>query len=750
MLAICSYTSGMSNYLNELNDAQRGAVEQIEGPMMIVAGAGSGKTRVLTYRIAHLIEKGVDPFNILALTFTNKAAKEMKKRIEAIAGSNAKNIWMGTFHSVFARILRSEASRLGYSSSFTIYDTDDSKSVLKAIVKELMLSPEEYKPGRLYSRISLAKNNFITPTAYRDNIDLMAEDNEAKMPQLVDVYEQYVKRCFKAGAMDFDDLLLKPYELFKKHPDTLNKYQHRFKFLLVDEYQDTNNIQYLIIRKLANAHQNLCVVGDDAQSIYAFRGANIQNIISFEKDYPEYKVFHLEQNYRSTGNIVGAAGEIIKQNKAQLKKNLWTQNHSGDKIKVFRTLSDREEGNTVVDSIYKERMQLGLSYSDFAILYRTNSQSRSFEESFRKYNLPYKIVGGLSFYQRKEVKDLLAYFRLALNPQDEEALKRVINYPLRGIGSTTVNKLLTIANQEDVTVMQLLENTKPYPDLLRSARKLEQWRYLIGSMQVHAQNDNAYDAAIAIAKASGIVKLLNEDKSAEGEGRYENIQQLLGGVKEYEDNPENEDKSLAAYMQQVSLMTDADTKDTTTDSVTMMTVHQAKGLEWSHVYVVGLEENLFPSGMSLNVREDLEEERRLFYVAVTRAEKKAFLSYALERFRWGNIVYNEPSRFINEIDPQYLDYELNEKPEVAPKYVTPRPLITSTLPVRSTESTNFVPQDLSNLQAGKVIEHNRFGRGKVLSIDGSGEKTRATIFFKDIGQKEIILKYAKMRYPQEN
>ncbi len=741
------------NYLDELNDVQREAVVNTDGPMMIVAGAGSGKTRVLTYRIAHLIRKGIDPFNILSLTFTNKAAREMRERIEKVVGSEARNLWMGTFHSVFAKILRVEAGKIGYPSNFTIYDSDDSKSLIKTILKEEGLNPDVYKPGMVMSRISLAKNNFISVGEYQKSSEVQADDIAAGKPKLGFLYEQYCKRCFHAGAMDFDDLLLKTFQLFNEHPDVLNKYQQKFKYVMVDEYQDTNHLQYLIIRKLAAVNRNICVVGDDAQSIYAFRGANIKNILNFEKDYPDLQVFKLEQNYRSTKTIVEAASNIIKKNKYQLEKNIWTDNEQGGKIKVFKAESDNEEGSIVAHSIFEEKMNARAKDSEFAILYRTNSQSRAFEESLRRLNIPYRIIGGLSFYQRKEIKDMLAYFRLVVNPVDEEAFKRVINYPTRGIGDTTVNKIMLIARQQNVTLWHVARHIEEYGFDGRVRRAVSDWADMIEGFSLQSETKNAYDIASEVAKASGILRHLYEDKTLEGINRYENVQELLGAIKEFSERTDIEEKTLATFMQDVALLTDSDQKDDNEDKVTMMTIHQAKGLEFPYVFVVGLEENLFPSQMSLTSREDLEEERRLFYVALTRARKKAFLSYAMTRFRWGQMIHSEASRFIEEISPVYLDYQLKERPvqreqkkEIAEKpYISPRPV--KPAPVKQTYQpyADFVAEDVSGVQAGMAVEHNRFGLGKVIQVEGNGDDKKITIFFQEIGQKQILLKYAKMK-----
>ncbi|HET8829858.1 MAG TPA: UvrD-helicase domain-containing protein [Pelobium sp.] len=761
------------DYLAGLNPTQREAVEQTEGPVMIVAGAGSGKTRVITYRVAHLINKGVDPFHILVLTFTNKAAKEMRNRITTVIGAEAKNIWMGTFHSVFAKILRVEAQHIGYPNNFTIYDTDDSKSLVKTILKEMSLDDKLYHPNYVYGRISMAKNNLISVAEYQKNEQIQADDFTSGRAFLGKIYETYVNRCFKAGAMDFDDLLFKTNVLLKEHPSVLNKYQQKFKYLMVDEYQDTNFSQYLIVKKLAAVRENLCVVGDDAQSIYAFRGANIQNILNFQKDYPDVKVFKLEQNYRSTQNIVNIANSIIANNKNQLEKNVFSDNEMGDKIKISRSFSDNEEGKQVAESISQERADKNLNWVDFAILYRTNAQSRSMEEALRKLGVPYKIYGGTSFYQRKEIKDLIAYFRLTFNPADEEAFKRVINYPARGIGKTTLDKIILAADKENKTLFDIICEAHSHLDN-RAAVAVSNFATAIQSFTVTAKNNTAYDTALHIAQQSGLLKDLYDDKSVEGVSRYENIQELLNGIKEFSEREDIEDRGLDVFMQDVALLTNDDNdKGDNKDTVSLMTIHSSKGLEFPQVYIVGLEENLFPSQMALNSRADLEEERRLFYVAVTRAEKKLHISYATSRFKFGTLINCEPSRFLDEIDPRYLEIEITKKPSVANSgsfddertqwqskssftqaqgdvYSKPKP---ATKPLKTTSllakahvpSEGFAPSDTSNLQVGHEVEHERFGYGKVLTLEGSKQDVKATIFFKEIGQKQLLLKFAKLR-----
>ena len=746
------------DYLSTLNPEQRAAVEQTEGPVMIIAGAGSGKTRVITYRIAHLLQKGVQPFNILALTFTNKAARAMRERIYDIAGPDAKSIWMGTFHSVFAKILRIEADKIGYPSNFTIYDTDDSKSVVKSILKELQLDDKLYNPNFCFNRISSAKNNLISPEAYLTNEQIQADDNSAGRDRIGEIYASYAKRCFKAGAMDFDDLLYKTNILIRDNPEVLYKYQNKFKYLMVDEYQDTNYSQYLIVKKLAAIHENLCVVGDDAQSIYAFRGATIQNILNFEKDYPDLKIFKLEQNYRSTQNIVNSANSIIANNQNQLKKNSFSEKSPGEKVRVLKAYSDNEEGKIIAESIAEERSKNSLKYKSFLILYRTNAQSRSMEEGLRKLNVPYKIYGGLSFYQRKEIKDLLAYFRLAINRTDEEALKRIINYPPRGIGKTTTDKLIVLADSADKTQWEIIENANYYFEG-KGTEKLLNFKTMIQSFGVMIKNSNAFDAATHIAKESGLLKDLYDDKSIEGLSRYSNLQELISGIKEFSEREDLEDKSLEQFLMDVALLTGDEKKENdNVDSVSLMTIHSAKGLEFKHVYVVGMEENLFPSQLSIGSRVDLEEERRLFYVAITRAEERLTLSYALQRYRWGMLTNCEPSRFLNEIDPKYLDIAFAaKKPTPAnnpffddfgggnsnaskPK-ISNKPVFTK----NHIPTTDFAPDDTTFLKSGDKVEHQRFGFGMVTTIEQDGSEKKATIQFDSLGEKQLLLKFAKLR-----
>ncbi len=750
------------DYLSLLNPSQRGAVEQIDGPVMIIAGAGSGKTRVLTYRIAYMMQKGTDPFNILALTFTNKAAKEMRHRINEVVGTEARNLWMGTFHSIFARILRSESEKIGYPRNFTIYDTDDSKSLIKTIINEMKLDDKLYKPNAVYGRISAAKNALVTANQYIMNNEFAENDNSSGRPKFGLIFKAYSDRCFKANAMDFDDLLINTYKLFAEHLDVLNKYQHMFKYIMVDEFQDTNHAQYAIIKKLANVHQNIAVVGDDAQSIYAFRGANIQNILGFQRDFGDVKIFKLEQNYRSTKTIVNAAGSIIAKNKEQLDKKVWTDNETGEKIRVLKALTDNEEGKLVAGSIFNELMNSHSPKCDFAILYRTNAQSRALEEALRKSNIPYKIYGGLSFYQRKEIKDLLAYFRVAINPHDEEALKRIINYPARGIGKTTIDKIQLLMAQENYSFWNALENAARFG--IKGGGAIEDFVTMIKSF-ASITNNNAYDAAMHIAKQSGLLKALYEDKTVEGIARYENMEELLNGIKEFSiDEIIDEDgvvktRTLPEFMADVALLTNDDAdKDPNADTVSLMTIHAAKGLEFKYVYVVGLEENLFPSQLSLNSRQELEEERRLFYVAITRAMKKLTLSFSTSRFKFGSIINAEPSRFLTEIDPQYLHFEglFNSGADtgvkksgsisgVSKSMFASKPLPPKPQAQQQPVDPNFIPDDTTHLKAGDRVQHQRFGNGLVNQVEGSGDNKKATITFDGGDKKVIVLKFAKLK-----
>jgi DNA helicase-2/ATP-dependent DNA helicase PcrA len=767
-------------YLAELNDAQRAPVLQKDGAMIVIAGAGSGKTRVLTYRIAYLMSQGVDPFNILSLTFTNKAAREMKTRIAKIVGnSEAKNLWMGTFHSIFAKILRFEADKLGYPSNFTIYDTQDSQSVIRAIIKDMRLDKDVYKYKQVYSRISSYKNSLITVKAYFQNPELKEADAMSKKPRLGEIYQEYVERCFKAGAMDFDDLLLKTNELLNRFPEVLQKYQNRFRYILVDEYQDTNHSQYLIVKALSDKFQNICVVGDDAQSIYAFRGANINNILNFQKDYENVQMYRLEQNYRSTKNIVNAANSIIEKNKTKLEKVVWTANDEGPKIVVNRLLTDGEEGRFVAGSIFENRMQNQMSNGDFAILYRTNAQSRAMEDALRKKEIPYRIYGGLSFYQRKEIKDVLSYLRLLINPKDEEALKRVINYPARGIGQTTMDRLSIAGNQYGKTIFEIIENID-HLDLKinKSTRtKLDNFVNMIKSFTILAENADAFTVADTVTKKTGLVQELKKDGTPEGIARIENIEELLNGIKDFVEGQKelaDADGSLAEFLEDVALATDMDKDTGDDDRVALMTIHLAKGLEFPYVYIVGLEEDLFPSGMSMNTRSELEEERRLFYVALTRAEKQAYLTYTQSRYRWGKLVDAEPSRFIEEVDEQYVNYMIPQddykyKPlidtdifgdevdksklrQTKPKKGTPppahKPSESQLRKLRKLKPASPEPEKATNaikLEVGNVVEHMRFGKGKVLAIDGVGQDKKAEIDFENGGIKKLLLRFAKLK-----
>lgn len=754
------------HFLDELNESQRKAAEHLYGATMVIAGAGSGKTRVLTYRIAHMIENEIDPFNILALTFTNKAAREMTERIGSIVGADeAKNITMGTFHSVFSKILRFNADRIGFPNNFTIYDTQDSKSVIKDIIKGFKLDDKTYKPSNVFGRISTAKNNLISPEAYCQNEEIKLEDQQARRPEMGRIYMSYMNRCQKSGAMDFDDLLYYTNVLMRDFPEVLHYYQHKFKYILVDEYQDTNYAQYLIIKKLAAAYENICVVGDDAQSIYSFRGANIENILNFRKDYPDFTLYKLEQNYRSTKNIVEAANSIIKKNKDQIHKSVWTENQNGNKIKVVRTPTDNEEGRSVASFIHEKQGKSDCSYNDFAVLYRTNRQSRSFEEALRKLNIPYKVYGGLSFYQRKEIKDLLAYFRLAANPNDEEALKRVINYPKRAIGKTSIEKLIVAANNYTTSMWEVICDFHKYPVDINNGTKsrISEFATMIKSFQSEINTKDAFSLAERIARSSGIMKELIDakDKGPEEVERFQNVEELLSGIQEFsnsgdEDNP----NTLADFMLEVALLTDADQeKPEEKNHVSLMTIHSSKGLEFPNVYLVGMEENLFPSQMSLHSRSDLEEERRLFYVAVTRAMESCTLSYAVSRFLWGQSISCEPSRFIDEIDPNYLEFSSKAKSmnrglsmkgfegaRTGGLNKMTNPSLRSLKEVTRQKSSSPNEQDI---KVGYNVEHKTFGKGKVTHMEGSGADQKATIFFPHHGSKTILLRFANLEILNE-
>lgn len=769
----------MHDYLNQLNGVQRAAVENYDGSSLVIAGAGSGKTRVLTFRIAHLLKMGAKPWSVLALTFTNKAAREMKERIAAIVGPNvARYLWMGTFHSIFARILRAEAETIGYPSDFTIYDSADSKNLIKTIIKDMKLDDKTYKPNVVASRISSAKNNLITPAVYGNMPELYEYDQSIRMPYISAIYKEYAKRCFLAGAMDFDDLLLKTNVLFRDNPKVLEKYQQQFDYLLVDEYQDTNHAQYLIIKRLAEKHGNICVVGDDAQSIYSFRGARIENILNFQKDYPNHQIFKLEQNYRSTQTIVNAANSIIARNKRQIPKNVFSEKEKGELIKVTSALTDNEEGFLVAGQIGDLRMRTHCKFEDFAILYRTNAQSRIFEEALRKRNIPYKIFGGLSFYQRKEIKDLLAYFRFVINPKDNEAFKRIVNYPARGIGDTTINKLEQAASQYEICIADVLTAKKDEnPAQLNrgTLAKLEEFTAMIDTFREKLTTADAFEMASHIATQTGFLKDLYKDQTPEGLSRFENIQELLNGIQEFTISAREEGRPLHLqnYMEDVALLTDQDSdKPEDRDKVSMMTVHMAKGLEFKNVFIVGLEENLFPSNQNGNrTAEEFEEERRLFYVAVTRAENNAFLSYARQRYKWGKLEFCNPSRFIAEIDSTYLDQPVERELSLfdsepsRPASSMARPSSSpaqgiSRNPLRSTadmsnklqrlrevkkEQSEFDGSPSSEIQAGMTVEHQRFGKGKVLQVEGQVPNVKATVFFPNIGQKQLLLRFAKLK-----
>jgi len=768
-------------YLKDLNDVQHKAVTSINGPSLVIAGAGSGKTRVLTYRIAYLLSKGNDPRSILSLTFTNKAAKEMKERIGQLVGFEvARKLWMGTFHSIFSKILRREADKLGYSSNFTIYDTQDSKSLVKSIIKEMKLDDQTYKVNEVYGRISSSKNNLVTARAYVTNDQIMKIDAMNRKPKIADIYKLYALRCKKADAMDFDDLLLNTNILFRDFPEVLKKYQDSFRYILVDEYQDTNYAQYLIVKKLAAHHKNVCVVGDDAQSIYSFRGAKIENILNFRNDYPGYNIFKLEQNYRSTQNIVNAANSLIIKNKDQIKKKVWSANDTGTKIQVLEASTDNEEGFLVAgainDTIYREQVQ----YRDIAILYRTNAQSRIFEEALRKKNIPYKVFGSLSFYQRKEIKDLLSYCRLTVNPNDTEALKRVINYPARGIGNTTQGRIEEYANLHDVSMWEIVSQPDEYPVELNAGvkKKLVAFSNLIKSFQSLLAETDAYELANHIANASGILEDLHFKNTPENLSKYENLQELLNSIKEFTDNrAEDEVKSLDYYLENVALLTDADNeKEEDINKVSIMTIHASKGLEFDYVFIAGLEEELFPSRMSITLPQDLEEERRLFYVAITRARKQATLSYAYTRYKWGTPSNCSPSRFIEEIDPAFIELPDKEEKNAMPRFqrksygvsggsngnpnhfektgnaTTVNPGLQRKLTKLKTASAkaaeNDSPFEVSDpdiLEKGMTVEHQRFGTGTIASIEGNSPNKKATVIFNGAGQKQLLLKFAKLK-----
>ncbi|MBW6491082.1 MAG: UvrD-helicase domain-containing protein [Lentimicrobium sp.] len=757
----------VADLLNELNEAQQQAVINSDGPVMVIAGAGSGKTRVLTYRIAWMLQNGVDPFNVLALTFTNKAAREMKSRITSLIGNEARNVWMGTFHSIFARILRIEGHLLGYPSSFTIYDTDDSKNLIKNILKDLNLDPKLYIPGAVLARISASKANLVSAEEYSQNADIREQDRISNRIQLAEIFLQYKARCFRAAAMDFDDLLFNTNLLLRDFPEVLYKYQEKFRYILVDEYQDTNHAQYLIIKKLAARYENICVVGDDAQSIYAFRGANIRNILNFKQDYKDARTYKLEQNYRSTRVIVNAANSVIDRNKDQIKKIVWTENDEGNPIKIIKASSDVEEGSKIADSIFEKKMNLHLQNNDFAILYRTNAQSRALEESLRRLNIPYRIYGGLSFYKRKEIKDLIAYFRLVVNPKDDEAFNRIINYPARGIGKTTLDKLESAAMQHKMSLFEIAADCSRYVQGLNygTLTRIADFVNMISGFQQQVNQINAYELGMKIARKSGLLKELSADDSEDGHMRLENTEELLNALKDFSEKEQtlfpNEEtgeltaesltRTLDLFLQEVSLLTDADSDDDDNNKVVLMTIHAAKGLEFPFVFVAGLEENLFPSVLALNSRTEIEEERRLFYVAITRAQKEVTLSYAETRYRWGNMTMNEPSRFLEDIDESCIEKTTRKvaqnnfpgKPLLQKRTMFIKKVPNGTPESSSADKGPASPPEL--IQPGIFVEHERFGRGKVISVEGNGPNTKAIVFFNGVGQKQLLLKFAKLR-----
>lgn len=753
------------DFINELNESQKEAVINTEGPTLVIAGAGSGKTRVLTYRIANLLSRGVPAYRILALTFTNKAAREMQKRIATLVGSsNAGNLWMGTFHSIFSKILRVEAEHLGYSSNFTIYDSQDSKNLIKSIVKDLKLDDKIYKPNDVLGRISMAKNNLVVAQAYAQSAKITSADQAAKKPMISEIYKYYQSRCKQSDVMDFDDLLLQTNILFRDFPEILEKYQKKFDYILVDEYQDTNYSQYLIIKKLAEKHNNICVVGDDAQSIYSFRGARIENILNFRNDYPGYKLCKLEQNYRSTTTIVDAANSIISRNKEQIPKKTFSENEEGDKIRVMKSLSDKEEGFQVAQEIFRISQNEQADFNDFAILYRTNAQSRIMEEALRKRNIPYKIYGGLSFYQRKEIKDLIAYLRLTVNQNDEEALKRIINYPRRGIGDSTIDKLKEVSQKYNVSIWTVLCNLNKVPGTVSAmtAAKLTHFRQLIEGFTEIAKEENAYETTYRIAKVSGIIEDLSSDDTPEGVSRRENIQELLNAVKDFCETAYKEarEDKLPSFLEGVALLTDQDSeKPEDNNKVTLMTIHSAKGLEFENVFIVGMEEELFPAQQSAYSPSALEEERRLFYVALTRAEKRVIMTYSTSRYKNGNVVYPQPSRFIAEIDPHYLEgfftparsssertLNIPGRPE---RMARPNIQLQQKVEVPDIDTSKLKPINGELIVPGMVIFHPNFGAGKVVALDGLGVNKKAKVAFAQHGQKVLLLKFAKL-YVQED
>ncbi|MEE2931208.1 MAG: UvrD-helicase domain-containing protein [Bacteroidota bacterium] len=740
-------------YLKDLNKQQLEAVQHIDGASMIIAGAGSGKTRVLTYRIIHLLHNGILPHNILALTFTNKAAKEMKNRINQMITPPVKSLWMGTFHSIFSRILRTEAEKIGYSNNFTIYDQEDSKNMIKNIIKELNLDTDIYKPGAIQKRISMLKNSFINADNYITRNDLIEQDNIKKQSEFSRIFKYYQRRCKQSSCMDFDDLLVETCSLFNSFPNILKKYQMRFRYILIDEYQDTNRVQYLIIKQLAALNQNICVVGDDSQSIYSFRGANIQNILEFKIDYPKYQIYKLEQNYRSTSNIVNTANHVIKHNKKQIQKTIWTENKEGEPIIVCKTNSDREEGKIVANTIFELQMTKQVHHRDFAILYRTNAQSRALEANLRQKNMPYKIYGGISFYRRKEIKDILAYFRLCVNPHDEEAFRRIVNYPKRGIGTSTIKKISEYAINNNSSIWETINNLKISQININQGtiNKLNNFVELITDFKLFSKRNNAYTTGEYIIRKSGIFTTLHNEKTPEGLSRFENIQELLNGLKEFTDNELDETDFLDNFMQDVALLTDEDSAGND-NKISLMTLHAAKGLEFPYVFIVGLEENLFPSTMRLEKQEDLEEERRLFYVGITRAEKQLFLSFTSNRFKWGEFIKCEPSRFLNELDPQYIrneEIKLDNSEYFNNSYKKDQSrkikYIKKYTDSKSSRKTTISLTQIERIKKGVKVKHERFGIGEVLSTEDENINKKAIVLFENKDQRKLLLRFAKVQ-----
>lgn len=759
----------MNRILNDLNPVQQEAVKETEGPILVIAGAGSGKTRVLTYKVAYLLDRGIPARNILALTFTNKAAREMKDRIEKLINPDiTRHLWMGTFHSLFARILRRESEAIGYTQNYTIYDSDDSRSLIRSIIHDLKLDDQMYPPAEIQRRISMAKNQLITAEAYKSRSDWISADESSRRPEMANLYQTYARRCKNAGAMDFDDLLLNTHLLFTNHPDILKRYQEQFRYVLVDEYQDTNFVQYSIVSQIARVHHNICVVGDDSQSIYSFRGARIENILNFRSDYPEYKIFKLEQNYRSTQTIVEAANSLITKNQGRIPKTIFSENESGEPVEIAQALTDQEEGFMVSNRILDLHLKYQVEFRDCAVLYRTHAQSRVIEEACRKLNIPYKIYGSISFYARKEIKDILAYFRLILNHRDDESLRRIINYPARGIGKTTLDRLSEAAEQAQVPLWFVLGDPMSYvPQFNRGTiEKLSHFRNTIEGFSQLADTVDAYELAMKVMQGTGILEEYRFDRTPEGLSKFENIQELVNGIREFVDqgNQESENGDLNGmdfFLQNVSLLTDQDTdKPEDRNKVSLMTVHSAKGLEFGYVFITGLEEDLFPSQFSTGTAREIEEERRLFYVAITRAMKMVMITHAKTRYRWGNLADCRPSRFLREIDPKFIRYRGNqqrvsvqaldeEEAHTAPEPI--RPPLRRIIPVRNTspaparEDPNFEPDNPDLIQSGMSVIHPRFGNGKVLQIEGEGNSRKATVFFKDSGNKQLLLKFARLK-----